>query len=113
MEVISAFLDDEPFDAAELAAALADPGGRSLLVDLIALRGIVQVNAETTPAARMTQKPGTWRRLAAVVALPVALAAGYGIGWMSGTRADSTDERAPAPTRVITDLDWQVSNGGN
>ena len=41
-DVISAFLDDEPFDAAELAAALADRAGRTLLIDLIALRHLAE-----------------------------------------------------------------------
>jgi len=41
-DVISAFLDNEPFDSQELAGALASPEGRDLLLDLIALRAIVQ-----------------------------------------------------------------------
>ena len=41
-EVISAFLDDEPFDPVDLAAAVADPGGRQLLLDLVALRALVR-----------------------------------------------------------------------
>ncbi len=33
-EVISAFLDDEAFDANALAHALSEPAGRELLLDL-------------------------------------------------------------------------------
>ena len=38
-DVISAFLDNEPFDAQELSATLATSEGRDLLIDLVALRG--------------------------------------------------------------------------
>jgi hypothetical protein len=41
-DVISALLDDEPFDPEELREALDDPAGRALLIDLVALRRIVQ-----------------------------------------------------------------------
>ena len=34
-DVISAFLDDEPFDSSTLAEALSEPAGRDLLIDLI------------------------------------------------------------------------------
>ncbi len=37
-EVISAFLDEEPFDSEELMDALSDPAGRALLIDLVALQ---------------------------------------------------------------------------
>src|SRR5258705_10410622 len=37
-EVISAFLDDEPFEPQALADALADPAGRGLLIDFVFLR---------------------------------------------------------------------------
>ena len=50
-EVISAFLDDEPFDPQELSDALSDPAGRALLIDLIALRRIVQPT-DAAPAIR-------------------------------------------------------------
>jgi hypothetical protein len=43
-EVISAFLDDEPFDASRLVEALSDPAGRDLLIDLIALRHLVEAD---------------------------------------------------------------------
>lgn len=49
-DVISAFLDNEPFDAQALASSLAEPGGRELLLDLIALRSLVQdERAAATP----------------------------------------------------------------
>jgi hypothetical protein len=55
-DVISAFLDEEPFNPADLGAALAEPGGRELLLDLIALRALVHdemaSSADTTPRQR-------------------------------------------------------------
>ena len=49
-EVISAFLDDEPFDAGGLATALSDPAGRAVLIDLVALRHVVQPDALVPPS---------------------------------------------------------------
>jgi hypothetical protein len=60
--VLSAFLDNEPFNAAELGDALAAPGGRELFIDLIALRHLVQDDpAVLAPAPARTAS--TDRRL--------------------------------------------------
>ena len=48
-DVISAFLDDEPFDSNKLTEALSDPAGRTLLIDLIALRHLVQPENKEVP----------------------------------------------------------------
>lgn len=103
--VISAFLDDEPFDAGELGAALSDPEGRALLIDLVALRHIVQPD-DGVAAAR----PGrsAWRPLAAAAAVLVALAGGYFIG---ERRAGATSD-PPAPSRVVQADAWQALPGG-
>ena len=42
-EVISAFLDDEPFEPQALAEALADPAGRELLIDFVLVRHVAAV----------------------------------------------------------------------
>ena len=98
-EVISAFLDDEPFDPRVLAEALDDPAGRTLLIDLIGLRRIVQPIGPVpalTPA-RSARRFG-WRGAAAAAALFVALAGGY----LAGQRqAAPVAAAAPAPTRVV------------
>jgi hypothetical protein len=101
--VISAFLDDEPFDAAELAAALADPAGRTLLIDLVALRHIVQPGeaAASTPATFHSR----WRALAATAAMLVALAGGYFLG---ERRSATEGSEPPAPTRIVQETTWQV-----
>jgi hypothetical protein len=107
--VISAFLDDEPFDAAELAAALNDPGGRALLIDLVALRHIAQPD-DMIGVAEARTRPSKWRPLFAAAAMLVALAGGYVIG-----ERRSVDEMSqpPAPTRVVQANEWQhVRPGG-
>ena len=114
-DVISAFLDNEPFDAGELSAALADPAGRAALVDLIALRGLVQSDAGTVPAAHAHPRR-SWRLIAATIALPIALAGSYGLGWRAASTNPenaAVDNAPPAPTRVITNLEWTTGKGGN
>ncbi|HEY7501564.1 MAG TPA: hypothetical protein VH740_23780 [Vicinamibacterales bacterium] len=98
-DVISAFLDDEPFDPRELSDALSDPAGRALLIDLIALRHIVQ----PIDVMRESAHPaGVWRRsirpLMAAAAIVFALAGGYLLGQR---RTASSEIAAPAPTRVV------------
>ena len=107
--VISAFLDDEPFDATELGAALSDPDGRALLIDLVALRHIAQpddmIGVADAPAQR-----SRWRPLLATAAMLVALAGGYFIG----ERRSAPDASGPpAATRIVQANDWQpVPAGG-
>jgi len=101
--VISAFLDDDPFDAAELASALSDPEGRALLIDLVALRHVVQPD-EPAAAAGPTLR-SRWRPLLATAAMLVALAGGYVIG---DRRSAVESSEPPAPTRVVQETTWQV-----
>jgi len=105
--VISAFLDDEPFDAAELAAALGDPAGRTLLIDLVALRHIVQPDEPAAAAAPTLRS--RWRPLLATAAMLVALAGGYVIG---DRRSAVENSEPPAPTRVVQAAQWQTLPAG-
>lgn len=97
-EVISAFLDEDPYDLADLAAALNEPDGRALLIDLLALRRIVQptdpipVTATVRPARRLL------RPVLAAAAVIVALVGGYAMG---ASRASTVDTAAPPPTRIV------------
>jgi hypothetical protein len=98
-EVISAFLDDEPFDPSELANALSEPSGRALLIDLIALRHILQPE-DTVPAGkavipRRRSPTGTFLAAAAVF---VALLGGYAVGTI---RRAADLSQPPAPTSVV------------
>ena len=99
-EVISAFLDERPFALQDLAATLEDPEGRALLVDLLALRRIVQpteaVSVATSPEVKR------WSRLrpaVAAAAIVMALASGYLVGIRR--TASAAESSAPAPTRVV------------
>src|SRR5262249_62433775 len=97
--VISAFLDGEPCDARELADALGDAYGRELLVDLVALRQLVQTDGTHGRASSpVWAKRPALRALAAVAAVLVALGGGYLAG---GYRRDVATAAAPPATRVV------------
>jgi hypothetical protein len=110
-EVISAFLDDEPFDPRELADALSEPSGRALLIDLVALRHIVQPDSAIPsgmPARRPRRSP--LRAFIAAAAVFVALIGGYLVGERRGAMVVS---EPPAPTRVVQSATtWQDIPGG-
>ncbi len=102
-DVISAFLDNEPFDPAELSASLATPEGRDLLLDLVALRAVVQ------PAGLMPVSAPARGRLVywgvAAAAAVVILASGYVVGRQSAPDSvasqAATTITAPEPTSVF------------
>jgi hypothetical protein len=109
-EVISAFLDDEPFDAAALAQALSAPAGRDLLIELVALRHLAQPDATPVRAVAPHRTRPALRALVAVAAMLVALVAGYAVG---DRRAAQDHPNLPSPTRVVEATAWQpVSSGG-
>lgn len=98
-EVISAFLDDRPFEPDALAEALDDPAGRALLIDLIVLRRIVQPT-DAVPAVTLPngERRRPWRLVAAAAMLFLALGGGYILG---ERRAGTAASEAPPPTRVV------------
>jgi hypothetical protein len=105
-EVISAFLDDEPFDANTLGAALSDPEGRDLLIDLMSLRHLMQIESKNVPAlSEHTSRRFALRALAAAAAILVALAGGYLVGERRSAVEATT---APPATRVVqAPAQWQ------
>ena len=106
--VISAFLDDEPFDSSELGDALSDPEGRALLIDLVALRHVVQ--PEDGFATVRAEQRSAWRPLLATAAMVVALVGGYVIGERRGAEPTSDP---PAASRIVQANEWQpVPPGG-
>ena len=110
-EVISAFLDNETFDPQALSAALADPEGRALLIDLLTLRRLAQPDEMGLAQPSGRARAPRMRRLAAIAAaLTLAVVGGYQLGERAGVPA--TDP--PAPTRVVTSATtWQeVAQGG-
>ena len=98
-EIISAFLDDEPFDSNALAHALSEPAGRELLIDLLALRSLVRTEGPEA-SALIDRKPwrSSLRALVAVAAVLVALVGGYLVG---ERRRESVMSTAPPATRVV------------
>ena len=108
-EVISAFLDDEPFEPKALADALGDPAGRELLIDFVLLRQVTQ-SEDSASTVATKQAPRSRRALlVAAAAVVVALLGGYQIG-----QRRSTDEsaRPPAATRVVqSEPVWQELRG--
>ena len=109
-EVISAFLDDEPFEPQALAEALADPAGRELLIDFVLLRHVAESEESAnvvTPTPALRSKRPVY--LVAAAAVVVALLGGYQLG-----QRQSTDDspRPPAATRVVqSEPVWQELGG--
>jgi hypothetical protein len=103
-DVISAFLDNEPFDPAALGQALADPTGRAMLIDFIALRHVAREDpalAPTMPSRRVNRL----RLALAAAAVLLALFGGYQLG---ERRAAAATDAPPPPTRVVPAAgDWR------
>ena len=108
-DVISAFMDDEPFDGHDLAAALSAPEGRELLLDLVALRHLAQPNAAQTSVAGIPPpRPSTLRMALAAAVMIVAIAGGYFTGQR---RSEGGTTTAPPATRVVeAPAAWQDVN---
>ena len=99
-EVISAFLDERAFELQDLSATLEQPEGRALLIDLLALRRIVQPT-DVVPLMSST-KLSRWSKLRPAIvaaAVVVALAGGYFLGLKRAPVV--AESAAPAPTRVV------------
>lgn len=109
-EVISNFLDDEPFDPEELADALSEPAGRALLIDSIVLRRLVQP-AESMPVMRAPTSAVRfrWQAAAAAAVLFVGLTGGY---FMAERRVPAADAQAPPASRVVQAVAFTPSGGG-
>ena len=114
-EVITAFVDNEAFDPDALARALAEPAGRDLLIDFIALRHVVSEDGAVEQAAAKPLR-SHWRELVAAAAVVAALAGGYLLGrGHIGPGQSSDDLSAPQPTRVVDlrpGVEWQPVAGG-
>jgi hypothetical protein len=109
-EVISAFLDDEPFDPQDLASALDDPAGRTLLIDSLMLRRIVQpVDAIPPMKAAAPARRFGWRVAAAAAMFVVTLTGGYLVG---ERRSTAPVDEAPPPTRVVQAVPFVPAGGG-
>jgi hypothetical protein len=78
-----------------------------LLIDLMALRHIVQPDEATPPVLRAKSRDVPLRALLAAAAVLVALVGGYYLGQ---SRSPAAVSQAPAPTRVVQGpVAWQIS----
>ena len=101
-DVISAFLDNEPFDAAELARALADPQGRELLLDLLAVRALVRNEEIPAPSVAPTA-PLSRPAWIAVGFLAASVLFGAGAAWLLPPLLGRQHADAPPrPDHVVT-----------
>jgi len=123
-EVLSAFIDGEPVDAATLAAALGEPGAREMLIDFVRLRAALSHEPEPpadwveTMRQRLAPRPRTFvlarslRLLAAAAVLVLAVLGAIDLRRMVGPERP---EEPPRPTRVIRfepGIDWGPGKGG-
>jgi hypothetical protein len=106
-DVISAFLDNEPFEPGQLAEALSEPDGREVLIDLVALRHLVQAEGhDTRSSGAQHPRRSPLRAFLAAAAVLVALVASYLVG---ERRAERALFDAPPATRVVEGPSaWQV-----
>lgn len=116
-DAITAFIDNEPFDPQALRDALATPEGRDELLDLIALRGLVQP-VEVVTAAAPIHRPSPLKWVVAAAAAVVLMLGGYGVGRSTADESraqQSAQVTAPAPTAVAAFENWNdtVPSGGN
>jgi len=125
-EIVETFVDGEAVEPADLMAALSEPDGRQLLVDLLVLRGLVlghDVPPHAVTAAKTPEKASRWRLLSMAAGLAaVSIASGYVAGTRSVPKPAAVAElsqppqTAPAPTTVIrlsNGVDWTERAGGN
>ena len=127
-DIVEAFVDAEPVEAAELSAALADADARAHLLDVLVLRGLIG-DARPMPAAGVVaaaRAPRWGLKLAAAAAVVAAsLTGGFAVGrsMPAASQARNTaivvsgdQNAAPAPTHVIrleNGVEWNERSGGN
>jgi len=122
-EILSAFLDGEAVDAAELASTLAQPGAREALLDFVRLRAWMEDDEAPSPAflaamrTRLKRPPlvrlaGALRLAAAAIVLALAAIGALDLGHRF--QSERRDE-PPQASRVIhfePGVDWTEKPGG-
>ena len=121
---ISAFVDGEPVDVDQLAAALEDPQGRAALIDFVRMRAAMRAGEPPLPASLASLRPTGKRPFDSLRSLRAgwpAVAALLVLVFLAGllaprpwaTNLDERAEAPPAPTRVerfTPGVDWHPSN---
>ena len=126
LDVIAAFADGESVSAAELSAALAHEDARTYLVDVLALRSLLDGRPQLPVVSVVPSKRSRVRWFTAAAALVVAgVAGGYSAGRHAVTPAVDAGRPgivapapsgAPAPTHVFrmeNGVNWNERTGGN
>ena len=124
-DVVEAFLDREPVEAAALERALAHADGREYFIDLLVLRGLVgnAPVAAAPPSPRLRRGHSVWWLAAAAALVAVGTTGGYLAGRVTDRPSVSSrveqagiTPAAPAPTHVIrleNGVTWNEKSGGN
>jgi hypothetical protein len=126
LDVIAAFADGEAVSASELGAALAHEDARAYLVDVLALRGLLDGRPQLAAVSIVPSKRSRVRWFTAAAALVVAgIAGGYSAGRHAVASAVDVARPgvvapapagAPAPTHVFrmeNGVNWNERTGGN
>ena len=124
-DVIAAFADGEAVSAAELSAALAHEDARAYLIDVLALRSLIDGRPQLPAVSVAAPARSRVRWVTAAAALVVAGAAGgYSAGRHTVTPAVDAGRQAvvapapagaPAPTHVFrmeNGVNWIERTGG-
>jgi negative regulator of sigma E activity len=122
-EVLSAFVDGERVEPAELASALGEPGAREALIDFVRLRAALADDSRPSEAfvervrKRLGSRRAAWRarpvRLVAAAAV-LALAALGALDLGRRFRPAGPADEPPAVSRVIRyepGVDWMPVQG--
>jgi hypothetical protein len=129
LEALAAWVDGEPVARTDVAFALETREGRDYVLDLMALRRMVDVTTPSLAAKATPRQARRWPALAAAAAIVLCAAGGFAAGRFAGAdRTGTTDApasigaaisapasiTAPVPTRVIQlkeDTSWRESGG--
>ena len=126
LDVIAAFADGEPVSATELSAALAHEDARAYLIDVLALRNLMDGRPQLPVVNVAAPARNRVRWITAAAALVVAgVAGGYSAGRHTVSPAANVTPSgvvapapagAPAPTHVFrmeNGVNWNERTGGN
>lgn len=124
-EALAAWVDGEPVARTDVAVALETREGRDYVLDLMALRHMVNVTTPGLAANAAPRSARRWPGLVAAAAVVLCAAGGFAAGRLMTPASDGPDAAlvpistpasmtAPTPTRVIRleeDTTWRESGG--
>ena len=129
LDVVAAFADGELVAGDELEAALADPSGRAYLIDVLALRGLIEERRVVAVTPVIGGRQPAAKRMSSLLSIAALVIAGVAGGYIAGRQqnpvttavrdagtASAAVAPAPAPTHVIrmeNGVNWNEKAGGN